>query len=288
VVNVEVRLLVTHLSGEEDYIYPIYSCTSKMRHTGCTNKHTRADQLESYVMNKIKSTILTDDSIEAIAIELAAIVNDTFENSRGLRVELEKKRSIIKSQIDKILDFYLSNQIDQSMLIDKTSSLKKSLDVCEEQLMNLPVRESIKFNAEKLKESLIELRNMLDSADQSAKRFVVHTLAKKIIIDHETINIDFSVDAVQNKNPIRTQSGILSDKVGGGEGSRTPVQIVLHIQASTVYSATGDQTLVNGPTWFDLSDWIVGEFRTNDWIPYSSFLLPSPSLRTNPGRHAEV
>jgi hypothetical protein len=75
---------------------------------------------------------------------------------------------------------------------------------------------------------------------------------------------------------------------GGGEGSRTPVQIVLHIQASTVYSATDDQTLVNGPTWFDLSDWIVGEFRTNDWIPYSSFLLPSPSLRTNPGRHAEV
>jgi len=77
-------------------------------------------------------------------------------------------------------------------------------------------------------------------------------------------------------------------KVGGGEGSRTPVQIVLHIQASTVYSASSNQTLANGRTWFDVIDWIVGDLRTIGWIPYSSFLMSSPNLRTNPGRHAEV
>jgi len=75
---------------------------------------------------------------------------------------------------------------------------------------------------------------------------------------------------------------------GGGEGSRTPVQIVLHIQASTVYSASSNQTLANGRTWFDVIDWVVGDLRTIDWIPYSSFLMSSPNLRTNPGRHAEV
>lgn len=77
-------------------------------------------------------------------------------------------------------------------------------------------------------------------------------------------------------------------KVGGGEGSRTPVQIVLHIQASTVYSASDNRTLANGRTWFDVPEWIVGDLRTDDWIPYSSFLMSSPSPRTNPGRHAEV
>jgi len=73
---------------------------------------------------------------------------------------------------------------------------------------------------------------------------------------------------------------------GGGEGNRTPVQIALLIQASTVYSVNDNQVWANRPTLPDLSDWIVEELRTDDWFPYPLFLLPNPSPKANPVRHA--
>jgi len=52
---------------------------------------------------------------------------------------------------------------------------------------------------------------MLDDSDYNVKRFDIQSLVKNITVYRETIEIEFKVDARQNKNPIRTQSGILSD-----------------------------------------------------------------------------
>ena len=229
------------VNGRNGSKYYCYTCSSRSRKSGCTNKRVNASKLESLVIEMLREKVLNDESIEKLAIHLVHATENLVISNKDLATELVKRRDILKDQIDKMFDLYLNGNMDRVMVADKTNALKSEMDSINERLRKLNLEVVDNLNIEKVKEYMMQLRAMLDG-DASAKRVVINRLISKILIYRDNIEINYIIDDLgQNKKSVPRGRSDLMDNVGGGEGNRTPVQIALLIQASTVYSVNDNQ-----------------------------------------------
>ena len=173
--------------------YQYESINRKRKVNNCKNKVIRAELLEEYVIQKLKENILNDSVIDTIAASMLEIVSNKSKNSSKTLSELTEKRKKLQSRIDKLLDLYLDGGMSKSALESKTSSMQQELENISIRIneyqsnqLRVPAIENIKKYLHNMKKDLI-------NEDSEIKQSVIDTFVEKIIIGHETVEVQFRV-----------------------------------------------------------------------------------------------
>jgi len=206
------------LGRDRETKYYTYACNSRQRKTGCDNKNIRADLLEEYIIEMIRTEILNDDAIDHLSFLVMDIVNKAVGINKDLVSDLKKKRDFLKSQIDKLFDLYLDGHIDKNMIATKTNKMKSELEHYENRMFELNGSSFENIELEKIKKYMIDLRSKLDEADVNVKKALVDALVDEVVINDDDVLVVFKIDPL-DKSKNANSNELTQDTVGGGDGS---------------------------------------------------------------------
>lgn len=198
--------------------YYTYACNSRQRKGDCGNKAIRADLLEEYVLDLIKSELLNDQAIELLAGMIMDIVQDAVSINKDLLADLYKKRDSLKVQINKLFDLYLEDLIDKNTIADKTNKMKAEIEHYESRIRSLNVAAFDDLEYARIKSYMLDLRSKLNDADPVVKKVIIDSLVDEIVVSEDDVNIVLKVDPLgKRKNANPAEAELTQDTVGGGE-----------------------------------------------------------------------
>lgn len=199
--------------------YFIYACNQRQRKNGeCNNKAIRADLLENYVLDMIRDEILSDAAIHELSNMVLELGIQAININKELKDDINKKRSSLKLQVDKLFDLYLEGDIDKEMLTNKTNKLKEQIEHYDSRLSEMNISHFEHLEIEKIRKYMYDLREKIHDADINVKKEIVDALVDNIIIHNDEVNINLKLDPIGSKTKITsTGKEVTQGKVGGGE-----------------------------------------------------------------------
>jgi site-specific DNA recombinase len=206
------------LGRDRNKKYFTYACNSRQRKSDCKGKAIRADLLEDYVLDLIKSELLNESAIEMLAGMIMDIVKEAVSINKDLLADLNKRRDVLKGQIDKLFDLYLEGQIDKNVITEKTNKMKAEIENYESRIRALNVSAFDDLELVRIKSFMLDLRAKLGDADPAVKKVIIDSLVDEIVINEEDVTIVLKVDPLQKKKKANPgKSELTQAKVGGGE-----------------------------------------------------------------------
>ncbi len=213
-----------YLTRSREKIYQ-YTCSSRDRQTGCKNKNIRADVIEKYVIDRIKDDILSDAAITKLLSENDDIIKSQTDKSATERKKLLKKQKETQNKINKTFELYYVDGIDKEILAKKMSELKDQLTVLEDRIQQNRASNITVSQFENIKNMLLSFRTSFDETDPTILKTAIEAFVKKVIVYQDDIQVILKIN-IPPTSP--TNGGNVRGKVGGGEGSRTPVRKPVH------------------------------------------------------------
>lgn len=198
--------------NNENRIYHHYYVCSGKQHTKegkCTTPRFQKDKLENFIIKTITEFIFTNESIElwANAILKASGGNKEKKDTDILKQQLSK----IKNQENRLLDLYLSGDIEKDIYISKATNLKQQISKLETEILYSSSYHE--FTKEELCLAIhLMMEDLKSDASITCKKGIVNTFIKKISIDKESIDIILTLPNLEN-----SYKGLY----GGAEGIRT-------------------------------------------------------------------
>ena len=217
-------------SGKKrDYNYH-YKCVHRKRTGQCTGLPVNAKKIESFIVNHILEHHLTEDAILGIAKpinENIALQNNSFSDRRK---PLQNKLKELQSKRAKHMDLYYDGILDKETLYKDLVGLDKQIKALDEEIQMLPIlKPNIDIDTKVVIRMLKSMFARAKDNDPKINKILIDAFVKKITVHKDHIDI------ILYKIP-EAFVPPASDKNGGDEGSRTPVQIVLpfkHLQFSS-------------------------------------------------------
>ena len=201
--------------GRRGKKYYIYQCTSK-KNKHCDNKDIRKDLIETFVIDQLKKNIFGNERIDELTEEIIDYIIKTRENNTSLLKHFQQKKDFLKNKINKAMDLLLDGIINKDTIQTKINDMQQELNLCIDKINEIQSANLDWINKEKIKLFLEHSKNSLDSQDYNVKLKIIDTFVDQVIIFDKKINIKFKLDFYSTTSE--------SGKVGGGEGSRTPVR----------------------------------------------------------------
>jgi len=192
--------------GRGNKKYYIYSCTSKIKGTGCKNKPVRKDKLEPYVIDTLKRLILNSDSIGKIASDLQKKFAE-FDKGKDKEIKkLNKQKADLKTKVDKLLNMCLDGVINETVYKEKSYSVNlQYADICD-RIDYLELKDYNSYDKSMIESMLYSYLEKLEDSNDKVKRKVIETFVDKVIIEPDRILLEFKFDPTNG-----------SDRCGGGE-----------------------------------------------------------------------
>lgn len=170
--------------GETKYTYTSYGCAARLKFNPaehgsapCRNEIYPADGLEKLIERAVCNLEFS---------EFASLIHGS-----ALADELTAQNAELKKQKERMLDLYLSEQIDKDTYADKFEELDKKIR------KNAAVIENERrFVSNEPQISISKLKAMhagFESASKKQKRELLKLLIEKVIIDGESITIKWNV-----------------------------------------------------------------------------------------------
>lgn len=201
--------------GRDGKKYYIYQCTNK-KDKLCSNKDIRKNLIEDFVLNQLKNNIFSDDKIEKLSVEIIEYIRKTREDNTTLLKHLHQQKDLLSKKINNAMDLLLEGIISKDTVQTKINGMQCELDSCLQKINEIASTDLDWINKEKIKSFLVFSKNNLNSQDYNVKLKIINTFVDKVFIYDKKINVQFKLDFYT--------STMESGKVGGGEGSRTPVR----------------------------------------------------------------
>ncbi len=197
-------------NGERIY-HHYYVCSGKQktRIGKCPTPRFPKDLLENHIITTIIDFIFTDESIGlwADAILKSHNKSSDIKDIDTLKLQLSK----VKNQEERLLDLYLSGDIEKDKYNTKIYELKLQSSKLETDI--LYTSSSHSFTKEEL---CLAIRLMMEDLKSDAtiktKKGIVNTFVKKISIDNESIDIELTLPNLE---------GAYNGLNGGADGIRT-------------------------------------------------------------------
>ena len=203
-------------SGRNKTKYFQYESSNRKRKLkGCKNKPIRAEYLEDFVINKLKTEILVN--IDDLANTMLTVIQEIAkDNNKNLAV-LIQKRDALQERINKLLDLLLDGVITKQALESKSSKMQQDLDELMIKINDLETNQLRAPSKENIKKYLRNMQEALENEDADFKQLVIDTFVDKIIIGEDDIEIIFIVSplAVNRNNHIYTLQNLDAYKVDG-------------------------------------------------------------------------
>ena len=192
-------------------LYHYYVCSGKQHtKTGkCSTPRFPKDLLENHIITTITDFIFTDESIGLWSDAILKAHNNKGEvkNIEVLKQQLLK----VKNQQDRLLDLYLSGDIEKDKYNSKVNELKMQATKLETDILYSASSHS--FTKEEL---CLAIRLMMEDLKSDAtiktKKGIVNTFVKKISIDNESIDIELTLPNLESS---------YKSLNGGADGIRT-------------------------------------------------------------------
>ena len=211
-----------YVPGRNGAKYPIYSCTNKRSHI-CNNKNIRQDILEDYVITQLKENVFTQKAIEKITSGIYDKLKEKNTSAEKEKKSLIIQKKSIQAKIDMAFDMAFDEKISKTLLAKKTNELEIHLNRIVRKQSELESKDYSWLDEKRIKKFLLASMENLEVEDPEVKRKVIETFVHKIIIYVDRIDVTFKVE------PSDSNNNTDSDKVGGGEGCRTPVRRQQHL-----------------------------------------------------------
>jgi len=219
-----------------------YVCMGRKRKLGCKNKNIRADAIENYVIDKIKKEILSDAAMKNLLIEIDGVINAQTDINQQERNNLIKRKAQVENKINKTFELYYADGMDKEMVSTKMAELKESLTQIETQIEQNRIAILSVSHLEEIRKMLVSFRAAFDETDPMILKTAIDTFVQKVLIYYDDVKVIFKI----NIPPTPPEKRGVSDKVGGGEGSRTPVRKPVH---RTFYKLSGKDLFPYAPSF---------------------------------------
>lgn len=190
-----------------------YLCRQrKDKVNNCKNKAIKKEELETMVINAVKTYIFQERQIEIITNKVWDYIKNNLEHSEKGLVEINSKIKSLENKNNKLIDMSLDGLINEIEFKNK----KREIDFAISEL----VSEKSKYNfnsdfmdKDKIKNHLVELGKNLNSKDDLLIKNILGTFIQEIIVYNDKITINLR---------LFPRNAIAND--GGADGNRTRVQ----------------------------------------------------------------
>ena len=190
-----------------------YLCRQrKDKVNNCKNKAIKKEELETMVINAVKTYIFQERQIEIITNKVWDYIKNNLEHSEKGLVEINSKIKSLENKNNKLIDMNLDGLISEIEFKNK----KREIDFAISELVSEKSKYS--FNSDfmdknKIKNHLIELGKNLNSKDDLLIKNILGTFIQEIIVYNDKITINLR---------LFPRNAIAND--GGADGNRTRVQ----------------------------------------------------------------
>ena len=167
-----------------------YLCRQrKDKVNNCKNKAIKKEELETMVINAVKTYIFQERQIEIITNKVWDYIKNNLEHSEKGLVEINSKIKSLENKNNKLIDMSLDGLINEIEFKNK----KREIDFAISEL----VSEKSKYNfnsdfmdKDKIKNHLVELGKNLNSKDDLLIKNILDTFIQEIIVYNDKIIIN--------------------------------------------------------------------------------------------------
>ena len=201
--------------------YAYYRCGKALRQgpKACPGHWLPRETIEGFVIDKIKTYILTDDNLR----ELVELTNEEIlnlsENSEAKVKELEAQIKDIDSRLDRLYEALETGKLDLGELAPRISSLisrKKDLQQAIAEAQKSGCEEPINAaNVDEIKRYVDDLRVVLNSASVLEQKAFLRSFVKRIDVSKSDVTINYTLP-MPPLNDYRETVGVLGFKQNGG------------------------------------------------------------------------
>jgi len=208
-----------YVHSKKSYNY-YYKCVQKKRSHTCVNLDVNASTIEKVILDYIKEKYLSNDELEQIGPMIKKILIQQSSETRDLRKPLELQSKTLEGRRTKLMELFYDDKIDKQRLYTDLEKIETQLSLINSNLINLPFKE--KTNHVDAKEVVKLLKTYIKRTvdeDPKINKILIDAFVKEVIVHKDHLDIVF----------FKIPSSLVPlhrDINGGGEGSRTPVQIV--------------------------------------------------------------
>lgn len=165
-----------------------YKCYSRSKSTqkfikdpNCKNKNWKIDELDALVVSEIHK-IAIDDAYKKLFKK-----EERTDDTKSIKAEISK----IDTQISRLLDLYQISDVSIDIIKDKIAALTSRQEKLKE-LLNEHRRTD---NYETFKTALNKFETLDSTSSIDERRLLVSTLIESIIIDGESVNINWRIES---------------------------------------------------------------------------------------------
>ena len=190
-----------------------YLCRQrKDKVNNCKNKAIKKEELETMVINAVKTYIFQERQIEIITNKVWDYIKNNLEHSEKGLVEINSKIKSLENKNNKLIDMSLDGLINEIEFKNK----KREIDFAISELVSEKAKYNFNsdfMNKDKIKNHLVELGKNLNSKDDLLIKNILDTFIQEIIVYNDKITINLR---------LFPRNAIAND--GGADGNRTRVQ----------------------------------------------------------------
>lgn len=167
-----------------------YLCRQrKDKVNNCKNKAIKKEELETMVINAVKTYIFQERQIEIITNKVWDYIKNNLEHSEKGLVEINSKIKSLENKNNKLIDMSLDGLISEIEFKNK----KREIDFAISELVS--EKSKYNFNSDfmdknKIKNHLIELGKNLNSKDDFLIKNILDTFIQEIIVYNDKIIIN--------------------------------------------------------------------------------------------------
>lgn len=167
-----------------------YKCGNRSSHSKCNNTSVRKDEIEKTVLEYLTNTVLTDAFIEQVVQRVVQLFNEEQQTGTENMAPIHKELTELERRINNWIDAVGDGTIDKASVADKLRSAvqrKEALILELERITLLNAQSTVDTN--KIRGSLLKMKNTLFTTDESDKKRVLQDVVEKVVVQPSN-NID--------------------------------------------------------------------------------------------------
>ncbi len=184
----------SHVDGRHGLLYLNYECAAKNYKQTCDNRSIRKEIIENYVLDELRNTLFTENSIKRLAIMLNTYCKKMECASRDEYEQSVTELGEIKGKIEKIVQLVAESGISIDLVKDEIKVLEERKLIVEEQIKNIQMKNDVAAVSEETLVGLItKSREFIESKNIVECRNLIGNYIESIIVYRDRVDIRFKI-----------------------------------------------------------------------------------------------
>lgn len=172
--------------NNKEYVY--YRCNGK-KVNGCTLPSVRAEFLEDYIFNKVKTFIFDGETADKLIGEIEKNLAGDVAEFRTLKKSLSKKLTEVNTQIKNAAKDKYGSKISSELYEEVVAELNAEKNSLEIRLSNVERQLQIDDKSNAIRDYMKRLKSNIESTDPDVKNTVLQEIVQAIKVSPERIDI---------------------------------------------------------------------------------------------------